>query len=121
MARAIEWMNWLSGIHASIIAQNWRTERFSDDIDAHKGIQAKGMQNLFETYAQIDVKLQTEKWAVGDSYSIADPYLLVFFRWGNRLGLDMTIFSNWTNHAKRIEQRRAVQTVLVKEEISIWE
>ena len=32
LARAMEWMNWLSsGIHALAVAQNWRVERFTDD------------------------------------------------------------------------------------------
>lgn len=121
LARAIEWMNWLSGIHASIIAQNWRTERFSDDVLAHQDIQAKGMQNLFETYAQIESKLEGLNWAMGKHYSIIDPYLLVYYRWGNRLGLEMCQFGCWTIQAKKMEQRKAVKSVLNAEGISIWE
>ncbi|MEH6631456.1 MAG: glutathione S-transferase family protein [Halopseudomonas aestusnigri] len=121
IARTVEWMNWLSGVHAFAIAQNWRTERFSDDVRAHEGIQTKGMENLKDIYSLIDQKLRDVKWAVGDEYSIADPYLLVFFRWGNRLGLNMREYKNWTLHAERMEQRAAVITVLEKEEISIWE
>lgn len=121
ITRAIEWMNFLTGIHASTIAQNWRTERFSDNIAAHPDIQSKGMKNLFETYSFIDSKLVGQKWATGEEYSIVDPYLLVFYRWGNRLGLEMRQFKNWTDHAVRLETRKAVQSVLKVEEISIWE
>ncbi|MEH6443090.1 MAG: glutathione S-transferase N-terminal domain-containing protein [Oceanospirillaceae bacterium] len=121
IARTIEWMNWLSGIHASIIAQSWRTERFTDEVSAYAAIKDKGMLNLQATYHQIDIKLAHKKWAVADKYSIADPYLLVLFRWGNRLGLDMRRYKNWTLHAARMEQRPAVQAVLRKEEISIWQ
>ncbi len=120
MARTIEWMNWLSGIHAFAIAQNWRTERFSDDTQAHEALQAKGMNNLQDLYSLIDAKLEGTKWAVGSEYSITDPYLLVFFRWGNRLGLKMSDYKNWTRHAERMECRPAVISVLEKEEISIW-
>ncbi len=121
MARTIEWTNWLAGIHTFIIAQNWRTERFSDDIKDHKNIQKKGMENLKNTYQQIDGMLVNSPWAVGDHYSIADPYLLVFFRWGNRLGLEMAEFRNWNRHAEQMERRAAVEAVLVAENISIWE
>ncbi len=120
-ARTVEWMNWLSSIHASIIAQNWRTERFTDDERAYPGIRDKGMLNLQAAYCQIEVKLAHKTWAVAEQYSIADPYLLVLFRWGNRLGLDMRSYKNWTLHAKRMEQRSAVQMVLQKEGISIWQ
>jgi glutathione S-transferase len=120
MARIVEWMSWLSSIHASVIAQNWRTGRFTDDESAYSGIQDKGILNLQATYRQIEDKLQQKTWAVAEQYSIADPYLLVLFRWGNRLGLDMRSFNSWTLHANRMEQRLAVQTVLQKEGISIW-
>ena len=95
LARSIEWMNWLSSIHSSIVAQIWRVERFSNDISAHGGIQEKGMENLGDVYAQVDDNLKDKKYAMGGNYSIVDPYLLVFFRWGNRLGLDMLQYSNW--------------------------
>lgn len=121
VARTIEWTNWLSGIHASIIAQNWRTERFSDDVAAHGGIQSKGMENLRDTYHQIDTKLKAGEWVVNNIYSIVDPYLLVFFRWGNRLGLDHEDYENWTDHAERMELRTAVKSALETEEISIWQ
>ena len=121
LTRTIEWMNWLAGIHASVIAQNWRTERFTDDPSAFHGIQKKGMKNLQETYGQINEMLNGLNWAVDDKYSIVDPYLLVFFRWGNRLGLKMRNYSFWTMHAERMEQRDAVISVLEKEAISIWE
>ena len=120
LARAIEWMNWLTSIHSSIIAQNWRVERFSNNPSAHKDIQVKGMENLIEVCGQIDTKLRNLKWAVGEKYSIVDPYLLVFFRWGNLLGLDMKEFLHWTKHAKLVEQRKAVQSVLKVENISVW-
>jgi len=120
LARAIEWMNWLTGIHSSVIAQNWRVERFSNNPSAHKDIQVKGMENLIEVCGQIDTKLRNLKWAVGEKYTIVDPYLLVFFRWGNRLGIDMKEYLHWTKHAKLVEQRKAVQSVLKVENISIW-
>ncbi len=118
IARCLEWMSWLSSsVHALPVAQNWRTERFSDDLSAHEGIQAKGMVNLADVYQQIEQRLSGQTWAANDHYSIVDPYLLVFYRWGNRLGLDMNQFPNWTEHAGRMLQRPAVQAVLAIEGI----
>lgn len=119
-SRTIEWMNWLATIHAQAIAQNWRSERFTDDKKAYKGIQKKGLECLTETCAQVDNKLKNKIWAVGNQYSIADPYLLVFFRWGNRLGLNMRQYKHWTKHAEQIQSRRAVQVVMRAEGISLW-
>ncbi len=125
LARAIEWLSWLSsGVHALPIAQNWRTEWFSDDKSCYKSIQTKGMSNLKSSYQQIEEKLSNSNpgWASGDLYSIVDPYLLVFYRWGNRLGIAMkTQFPAWTEHTHAMLERRAVSNVLKHEEISIWE
>lgn len=120
IARTIEWMNWLASIHASTVAQTWRTERFSAEPSAYPGIQQKGMENLRDTYEQIDLKLNGLEWAVEGRYSIADAYLLVFFRWGNRLGLDMSEYEHWKEHAERLQSRAAVKIVLATEGISIW-
>ena len=125
IARAIEWMNWLSSsVHALPVAQNWRTERFSDDQACYQSIQEKGMGNLRSSYLQLEEKLSASnsKWTNGDSYSIVDPYLLVFYRWGNRLGLEMkTLYPVWTEHAFSMLDRKAVVNVLDHEGISIWE
>jgi len=121
LARTIEWMNWLATIHAQVIAQNWRAERFTDEEIAHKGIQKKGREYLIEICGQINNKIANTSWAVGDKYSIADPYLLVFYRWGNRLGLNMREYEHWTQHAEKMEKRNAVKSVLAVEGISLWE
>jgi glutathione S-transferase len=120
MARTIEWMNWLATIHATVIAQNWRAERFSDNVDSYSDIQAKGFEELKKVSSDIDKKLRLNEWAIGNKYSIADPYLLVLYRWGNRIGVDMSQFANSTSHAKKMEMRNAVSSVLEFEGISIW-
>ena len=117
----LEWMNWLATIHTQVIAQNWRPERFTDEASAFEGIQGKGMEGLVESCNQINSKMENRNWAVGEQYSIADPYLLVFFRWGNRLGQNMRQFQHWTDHAERMEKKSAVQRVLQAEGISLWE
>ena len=123
-ARALEWMNWMSsGIHALAIAQNWRVERFSDDEKSFDGIRKKGMVNLRASFELVEGKLHNTpgRWAVADRYSIVDPYLLVFFRWGNRLGLDMkSAFPQWTKHAQAMLKRQAVLNALTDEDIDIW-
>ena len=121
LTRTIEWMNWLATIHTQVIAQNWRSQRFTDEASAFEGIQGKGMEGLVETCNQINSKMENRNWAVGEQYSIADPYLLVFFRWGNRLGQNMRQFQHWTDHAERMEKKSAVQRVLQAEGISLWE
>ena len=123
LARSIEWMNWLaSGVHALAVAQNWRAERFSDDKSCYQSIQAKGMDNLKSAYLEIEKRLADTEWAVGQAFTIVDPYVFVFYRWGNRLGVSMKeVFPHWTEHTMRMLDRKSVKVVLETEKISVWE
>ena len=60
-------------------------------------------------------------WAVPGGYTVVDPYLLVFYQWGQRIGLEMRgLYPAWTRLAKRIVARPAVKRVLENEAIKIF-
>lgn len=122
-ARYFEWFNWLSGtVHTMAYGQFWRTQRFVDGEQAFPPIKEKGRQNILDHYAYIEGRLKGRSWAVGNAYTAVDAYLLVFFRWGNRIGLDMRAgYPYWTAQAERVLQRPAVQRVLGEERITIWD
>lgn len=123
LVRSLEWFNWLSGsVHAVAIRQVWRPETFTQDHAQHEGIIAKGKENLASSFVLIEERLKQSAWAVGDRYSAVDAYLLVFYRWGNRIGLDMRgQYKAWTGHTLRVLERPAVARALSSEEISVWQ
>ncbi len=115
-ARAIEWMNWLaSNVHAMSFGQLWRPHRFVTDPALFPAVRARGMENLREQYAYIERLLSDGRdWAMPGGYSVVDPYLLVFHRWGARFDLDMTaIYPAWTAQSRCTLARPAVQRVFV--------
>lgn len=121
-ARAIEWMNWLSGnVHAVSYGQIWRPNRYVADERDYPAVQSKGQQNIREQYAYIESLLGDGRdWAVPGAYSVVDPYLLVFYEWGARIGLDMkTSYPAWRHLTQRTLQRPAVRHVLANENISL--
>jgi len=122
-ARCFEWLNWLSGtLHTMAYGQFWRAQRFVADEKLFPAVKEKGMQNVLENYAYIENRLAGRSWAVGQAYTAVDPYLLVFFRWGSRIGVDMRGgYPQWTAHAERVLERPAVQRVIQQEGISIWD
>jgi glutathione S-transferase len=123
LARSIEWFNYLSGtVHAVAIRQVWRPETFTQNTAQHEGIIAKGKENLEAAFAHIEKRLSDSPWAVGTQFSSVDPFLLVIFRWGNRIGFAMKdSYPSWTQHTQRLLQRPAVQRALAREGISVWE
>jgi glutathione S-transferase len=119
-ARAVEWMNWLSSnVHAISYGQIWRPNRYVADEKDYGVVQIKGQQNVREQYGFIESLLSDGRdWAVPDAYSVVDPYLLVFYVWGCRIGLDMEInYPAWRRLTKQTLQRPAVQLVLAKEDV----
>jgi glutathione S-transferase len=121
-ARCIEWMNWLaSNVHAMSYGQIWRAQRFVPEEKDFPAVNTKGQQNLREQYAYIETLLGDGRdWAVPGGYTVVDPYLLVFYQWGQRVGLDMRrAYPSWTRITERVVARPAVQRVLAKEEIKV--
>jgi glutathione S-transferase len=122
-ARCLEWTNWLSGnVHAMSYGQIWRPLRFVADEKDFPAVKAKGEQALREQYAYIESLIADRRdWAVPGGYTIVDPYLLVFYQWGGRVGLDMRgAYPSWTSLTERIVARPAVQRVLAQEEVKIF-
>jgi glutathione S-transferase len=119
-ARCIEWMNWLaSNVHAMSYGQIWRPQRFVADEKEFPAVKAKGEQNVREQYTYIESLLADGRdWAVPSAYTVVDAYLLVFYHWGRRIGLDMpTLYPDWTRITKRVAARPAVERVLAHEGI----
>jgi glutathione S-transferase len=121
LARAIEWMNWLSGtVHGQAYGQIWRAQRFSGDESALDGIRARGRASLADHHSYIERLLSDGRsWALPSGYSVVDPYLLVFFHWGQRIGLAMRDYPAWSASTDRILQRPAVRRVLEREGVAI--
>ena len=95
-------------------AQIWRAERFTRDETVHGAIQAGGREALARQFAEID-GLCGENWLAGRGFSAADSYALTFFRWGRRIGFDMSAWRNWAGLCARTVERPAVQRALERE------
>jgi glutathione S-transferase len=122
LIRAIEWFNWLSGtVHAVAIRMIWRAEYFTMDADYMVSIKEKGIEHLRSAHVMIEERMRGKTWVVGDHYSVVDPYLLVFYRWGNRMKINMKDqYPAWTEHTLRLSERAAVNRALATEGISLW-
>lgn len=125
-ARAVcmEWCAFMSsGVHIAF-AHVRRAERYATGDDAIANVQAKGKLTARETWEMVEKKLAAGPgpWAAGDAYSIADPYLQVFWNWGRGpvLGYDMAKdFPAWTAHARRMAARPAVQRAFAAEGLEL--
>lgn len=118
-ARVYEWMNWLSGtLHGQGFGALWRPQRFSDDPEAFNSITAKGRKTISECFDLIEGKI-SGPCSTGDGFTAVDPFLLVFYRWGNGIGIDMpSTCPRYTAFAQELVRRGSVAAALAAEGIS---
>ncbi|MEJ4044016.1 glutathione S-transferase family protein [Erwinia sp. SLM-02] len=111
--RVLEWMCWLSGeVHGQAFGGLFRPQRLTDDPALHQSIQTKAKQRVAEAFKIIDSKLGNA-FAVGESLTVVDPYLLVFFNWGNEVGFKMTEeYPAYADFSRRIAAHPSVINAL---------
>ena len=119
--RALEWMGWLgSTMHQAGVRTVFRPERFTIDASGAPAIAAKGREAIRSGFADIEQRLAGRDSALESGFSVVDPYLLVFYRWGNRCGLSMrTDFPEYARLMDTVRARPAVKRVVEREGIQI--
>lgn len=119
--RALEWMGWLgSTVHQTGTRAMIRPSGFVDDEGCQEKIRTAARERVRSYYQDIEQRLSGREWAVGDRFSVVDGYLLVFYRWGNKVGMDVRQdFPNYTGIMDRVRQRPAVRRVIERESIDL--
>ena len=115
-AKCNELLGWFaSTVHISF-AQVWRANRFTRDEPAHQAIIDGGRENLLRHFAEIE-GLIGDGWLIGDRFSAADSYALIFYRWGRRIGMDMRDYPNWAALNARLLAEPSVRRIVEVEEL----
>ncbi len=117
-ARVYEWMNWLSGtLHGQGFGCLWRPQQFSDDPGIFDRLQTKAKTTIADCFQTIEGKL-SGPYSTGGAFTAVDPFLLVFYRWGNNIGFDMSAtYPKYTAFARGLVDRASVAATLAAEEL----
>jgi glutathione S-transferase len=119
-ARCFEWLAFLSSSLHVAYAQFRRPQRFlppgASEVEAFT---EQGREHTKTFYREIEQRL-TGPWALGEQYSIVDPYLLPFYLWDVRVGLDVaSACPRWTEWKARMVERPAVARVALREGVQL--
>lgn len=120
--RAAEWIGWIASTVHIGYAHVRRPERYATDPQAIEDVIATGKESCRDIWGQVDRRIGPGPWALGERFSVVDPYLVVFWTWGRgpSLGFDMAKdFPNWTAHARRMGERAAVKRVFEREGLEL--
>jgi glutathione S-transferase len=124
-ARAHEWMNFLSASVHIAFRPLFRPNYLIGEESLYPKLREVGVPIFEKTLLEVEGRLQGKTWALGDQYSVCDPYLFVFYMWSQRQ--DVAPYSPdlpaWKALWERIYARDATQRALATEGITpenIW-
>jgi glutathione S-transferase len=115
-AHCIGAMAWFSNwVHPSY-QRYMRAERFAEGDAAIASVKAMGKTAFWANLEEIDSLLAGRQWCIGDKFSAADAYALVFYGWGLRAELPLAKLANYTALKDRMLKRPKVLKVLQSEQ-----
>lgn len=111
-ARLQSFMSYLcSTVHVAH-AHGRRGARWADDPAAHEAMKAKVASNMAACFELIENKMFEGPFVMGETYSVADPYLFTIAGWLESDGVDPARFPKVLDHRNRMTTRPAVARVL---------
>lgn len=98
-------------------AHKFRAARWTDDEAAIAAMQAKVPQNLRDCAGIIEEHYLIGPWALGDGYSILDPYMFLVHRWLKGGEVDISDFPKIAAHRDAMMDRPATRAALAAQEM----
>jgi glutathione S-transferase len=120
-ARCLEWLAWLASFMHIGFQQVRRPMRFAgQNPDYFQAVKTAGMQHLRGGYLDIERRLGQSEYAVGNTLTIADLHLFVFFNWGRGAGFIAPAASpNLMRWADKIGERPSTKKVAEMESVKV--
>lgn len=87
----------------------------ADDAAAIAAMQRKVPQSVGEGWAMVETHLFKGPWAMGDAFTICDPYLFTLAQWMEADGVDPKRFPRVAEHRARMAERPAMKRALAAE------
>jgi glutathione S-transferase len=114
-AQVISQMAWFSNTPHISQRAIMRPYRFVSEESHYGDAKETGRKTFWENLQEIDELIGERRWLMGSRYTMADPYSLVFYRWGVRAQLPMQELKSYTRLKNQLMERKAVQTILARE------
>jgi glutathione S-transferase len=114
-ACCIATLAWIASAVDPLFRRAARPERFVADENAQLAVKDAARDAYWVKCREIDSLLSGQMWMMGAQYTVCDPYALVYFGWGQRLGLPMAELSAYSAFKDRMLERPAVRKILERE------
>jgi glutathione S-transferase len=106
--RVQEWLNFITSELHKTFGPLFR-------LTTPEEFKTQSKENLGKRLDWIDKQLAGKQYLMGDTFTIADPYLFTVLRWSPRVGVDLAKWPNITAYLARVAARPKVQEALKAE------
>lgn len=114
-ARADEWMSLLaSAVHVSFLTF-YRPARYTADASAAQVLKRDGREHFSRMLAYVESRLPEAGYVLGETFSLCDAYLTVFFLWARRFEFPLEGLPRYTRVAEAVLSRPAIARALAQE------
>jgi glutathione S-transferase len=96
-------------------AHRLRGFRWADEASSYADMQRKVPETVGACFDLIETQMLRGPWVMGDSYTVADPYLYTIARWLEGDSVDIRRFPRVYDHMTRMAERANVKKVLAEE------
>ena len=96
-------------------AHRMRGERWVDDPASLADMRRKVPQSVGACYELIESRMLRGPWVMGESYTIADPYLFTLAQWLEDDGVDPARIPRVMEHRSRMAERANVKRAIAEE------
>ena len=93
-----------------------RAARWTDDPAAQEALRRYVPTTMTACFELIENEMFAGPWVMGETYTVADPYLFTISQWLESDSVDPARFPKVHDHRNRMEKRAAVRKVLEREE-----
>lgn len=96
-------------------AHRMRGARWAEEASSFADMQRKVPQSVGACFALIESEMFKGPWVMGETYTIADPYLFTLAQWMEADGVDPTRYPKVHDHRTRMQTRVSVQAAIAAE------
>ena len=96
-------------------AHRMRGTRWADDEAALESMRRKVPQSVGACFALVEDQMLKGPWVMGDTYTIADPYLFTVAQWLEVDGVDPATIPRVIEHRARMAERANVKKAIAAE------
>lgn len=116
LGQTTELLCWFSSTVHVHVAQCLRGERFADGADVKEQLKISGRQRLASALAELEERVERSgEYLVSDSFTAADIFSTVVWRWAQKIEIDCSGFGHWAEKVRRDMARPDVARALERE------